>query len=77
MEVDLPSFVQRESLVLYSVVDSLKALPEVTIKKSSGWKERMEAREENWESAREKLFEETLIYSALPECAVSLHDDLY
>ena len=77
MEVDLPSFVQHESLVLYSVVDSLKALPEVTIKKSSGWKERMEAREENWESAREKLFEETLIYSALPECAVSLHDDLY
>ena len=77
MEVDLSSSVQGESLAFCSVVDSLKALPEVTIKKSSGWKERMEAREESWESAREKLFEETLIYSALPECAVSLHDNLY
>ena len=77
MEVDLPSSVQCESLDFCSVVDSLKTLPEVTIKKSTGWKERMEVREENWESAREKLFEETLIYSALPECAVSLHDDLY
>lgn len=77
MEVDLPSSVQCESLAFCSVLDSLKALPEVTIKKSSGWKERMEAREENWESAREKLFEETLICSAPPECAVSLHDDVY
>ena len=44
------------------VVESLKGIPEVTIKRPSGWKEQMEARRENWESVQEKLFEETLMY---------------
>lgn len=75
IEVNICSVLYNQNFP-FTVVQALKDLTKATHKKPSGWRERMEAREENWECSREKLFEETLISSALPECAVSLFDNL-
>ena len=55
-------------------LDDLLASIDVSIGENqsvSNWRKRMDAREENWEGFRSKLFEEVVMYSTIPADSVS------